>query len=132
MNWQRIGAQAKQLGVARILSVSLMMAELLLDSPIPPGAKAYLPDDPIGTGLAHEIVSCLQRDVTFNTESLDYFRWMVRLRERRADRIRFVRRLVFTPGPGEWAAVRLPKPLFPLYRLIRISRLAARVAQRRV
>lgn len=132
MNWQWIGGQAKELGVARILRVSLMIAERLLDSPIPADAKACLPEDSIGEGLAQEIASCMASDVTFNTESLAYFRWMVRLRERRADRIRFVRRLVFTPGPGEWAAVRLPKPLFPMYRLIRISRLAARVVRGRV
>jgi hypothetical protein len=35
-------------------------------------------------------------------------------------------RLALTPGPGEWQAVRLPKPLFPLYRLVRLTRLAAK------
>ena len=38
---------------------------------------------------------------------------------------------IFTPGPGEWAAVRLPRPLFPLYRLVRLSRLAARLVSAR-
>ena len=132
MNWNWIGEQADELGVARILRVSLMLSERLLDTPIPASAKAYLPEDSIASGLADEIVRCLRQDVTFNVESLAYFRWMVRLREKRADQIRFVSRLIFTPGPGEWAVVRLPKPLFPLYRLVRISRLAARVAQKRV
>jgi hypothetical protein len=54
---------------------------------------------------------------------------MMRLRERRADRLRFLGRLVFTPGPNEWKAVRLPTPLFPLYRLVRLSRLAARLGR---
>jgi hypothetical protein len=52
---------------------------------------------------------------------------MLRLRERRADRLRFLSRLAFTPGPGEWKAVRLPVAFFPLYRLVRVGRLAARL-----
>ena len=132
MNWKWIGGQAEELGVTRILRVSLILSERLLDRPIPAGANAYIPQDSIASGLADEIVRCLAQDVTFNVESLAYFRWMVRLREQRADQIRFVSRLIFTPGPGEWSVVRLPKPLFPLYRLVRISRLAARVVQKRV
>ena len=60
-------------------------------------------------------------------ESFAYFRLMLQLRERRSDRLRFLTRLAFTPGPSEWAAVRFPEPLFPLYRLVRLSRLAARL-----
>jgi hypothetical protein len=132
MNWKWVGDQAEDLGVTRILWVSLMLAERLLESPIPAGAKAYLSQDSIAPGLAEEIMRCQAQDVTVHVESLAYFRWMVRLRERRGDRIRFISRLIFTPGPGEWAVVRLPRPLSPLYRLLRISRLAARVVQKRV
>jgi hypothetical protein len=54
----------------------------------------------------------------------------MRLRERPADRRRFLQRLVFTPGPSEWQLVHLPAPLYPLYRLVRLSRLAARLVRR--
>lgn len=54
---------------------------------------------------------------------------MMRLRERRGDRVRFLRRLVLTPGPNEWKSVRLPPALFPLYQLVRLARLAARVVR---
>jgi len=64
--------------------------------------------------------------VTYEEQQVSYFRLMMRLRERRADRVRFLTRLTFTPGPGEWEAVRLPKSLFPLYRVVRLARLAAR------
>ena len=50
-----------------------------------------------------------------------------RLRERASDQVRFLLRLVFTPGAGEWAIVRLPAPLFPLYGVIRMFRLGARM-----
>jgi len=66
---------------------------------------------------------------SLNPESLAYFRLMMRLRERKADRLKFLQRLAFTPGPNEWKAVRLPAPLFPVYRLVRLSRLVARLVR---
>ena len=132
LNWKRIAAQASDLGVVRILRVSLKLAEDLLNSPIPDEANALLPPDVIATGLAAELASHLANSVAFNVESVAYFRWTARLRERRRDKIRFISRLVFTPGPGEWALVQLPTPLFPLYRVVRVSRLAARVVQNRL
>jgi hypothetical protein len=69
-------------------------------------------------------------ETAFNIESVAYFRLMMRLRERPADRVSFLQRLIFTPGPGEWQVVHLPAPLFPLYRLVRLSRLAARFLSR--
>jgi hypothetical protein len=62
----------------------------------------------------------------YSVESLRYFRLMMRLRERWVDRARFLWRLASTPGPGEWGVIRLPASLFPLYRVIRLFRLAAR------
>jgi len=132
LNWKRIAAQAEGLGVGRIVRVSLQLAEDVSNSPIPREANACLAADPVAPMLAEKIENYLAKDQTFNVESLAYFRWMVRLRERGRDKMRLISRLVLTPGPGEWAVVQLPKPLFPLYRIIRISRLAARVVQNRV
>ncbi len=132
LNWKRIAAQATDLGVVRILRVSLKLAEDLLNSPIPNEADASLPPDAVATRLAEEIASHLANGVAFNVESVAYFRWTARLRERDRDKIRLISRLAFTPGPGEWAVVQLPKALFPLYRFVRLLRLAARVVQNRL
>ena len=132
LNWSRIAARASDLGIVRILRVSLKLAEDLLNSPFPEDANASLPPDAVATELAGEIASHLAKGVAFNAESVAYFRWTARLRERRRDKIRLIGRLVFTPGPGEWAVVQLPKALFPLYRVVRVSRLAARVVQNMV
>jgi len=53
------------------------------------------------------------------------------LRERARDKLRFLFRLAFTPSIGEWEVVRLPAPLFPLYRIIRLFRLAGRLSRSR-
>ncbi len=126
LNWNWIGTQAAALGMVRIVRVSMLLANRLLGASIPPAAQVSLPEDPAAPALAEEIQTHIANEAAFNVESAPYFRLMMRLRERPADRLRFLQRLVFTPGPGEWQAVRLPAPLFPLYPLVRLSRLAAR------
>jgi hypothetical protein len=115
------------LGIVRLLRVSLLLVNRLLDESIPAAAEASLPADPNADAMRQEIEAHILGNEDFNVESFDYFRLMMKLRERRTDRMRFLTRLAFTPGPGEWAAIRLPRPLFPLYRVVRISRLAAKI-----
>jgi hypothetical protein len=129
LNWDWIGETAKSLGIMRILQVTLLLTNRLLGTAIPAAAEKKLPADSAALALADEIAPQIGGATLHDVESLSYFRLMMRLRERRADRIRFLQRLAFTPGPGEWRAIRLPTPMFPLYRLIRLGRLAARLAR---
>jgi hypothetical protein len=127
LDWSWIGGQAQRLGIVRILRVTMLAANRLLGAAIPAAAQSALPEDGAIPALLEEIQGYIVSEAAFNVESLAYFRLMLRLRERRADRLRFLLRLGFTPGPGEWATVRLPRPLFPLYRLVRLSRVAAKL-----
>jgi len=127
LDWDWIGPQAKDLGILRILHVTMLAANQLLRASIPAAAQKIFTEDRAAPALAEEIGTHIVGESAFNVESLAYFRLMMRLRERRADQMRFLARLAFTPGPSEWAAVHLPEPLFPLYRLVRLSRLAARL-----
>jgi hypothetical protein len=129
LDWDWISSQARKLGIVRILAVTMLAVSELLDAAIPAAAQAILKADRATPALVAQIKSHLISEATFNVESPAYFRLVMRLRERRADGMRFLGRLVFTSGPGEWAAVRLPAPLFPLYRLVRLSRLAARLVR---
>ena len=126
LDWTWIASQAKALGIVRILRVTMLLANRLLGSTIPPAAQASVPEDSGALVLVDEIQTHIASEAAFDVESLAYFRLMMRLRERPLDRLRFLQRLALTPGPSEWQAVRLPAPLFPLYRLVRLSRLAAR------
>jgi hypothetical protein len=127
LRWDWIQGDAKALGVIRILRVTLLLANRLLGVAIP--AAFDTTEDDAALGLADEMSEQIPRGTYYNVESVAYFRLMMRLRERPADRLRFLRRLVFTPGPGEWQTVRLPAALFPLYHVVRLSRLAARLAR---
>lgn len=125
--WDWIEAQARSLGIVRIVCVSLLLANRLLGAAMPAKVEKLAAADSVSLLLAQEIQTRITNNAATGVESVAYFRLMMRLRERPADRVRFLQRLIFTPGPGEWNAVRLPPPLFPLYRLVRLSRLAARL-----
>ncbi|HEY3971782.1 MAG TPA: nucleotidyltransferase family protein [Candidatus Sulfotelmatobacter sp.] len=126
LDWNWIGSQAQALGIVRIVRVTMVLANRLLNAVMPSAAQTCLPEDPVTPALADEIQTHLATQSSYNVESVAYFRLMMRLRERPADRLRFLKRLAFTSGPSDWQAVHLPPPLFPIYRLVRLSRLAAR------
>jgi len=129
LDWKWIGSQAKDLGIVRILRVTMLLADRLLGAAVPTAAEESLPEDAIALRLVEEMQPRMISGAPMNLESIAYFRLMMRLRERPADRWRFLQRLALTPGPSEWKAIRLPAPLFPLYRLVRLSRLAARLVR---
>ncbi|HEY6339224.1 MAG TPA: nucleotidyltransferase family protein [Candidatus Sulfotelmatobacter sp.] len=129
LKWDWIGETAHSLGIARILQVTLLLTKIVLGAPIPAPAEKLLRPDQAAVALANEIAPKLGNRSPHDVESFSYFHLMMRLRERKADRVRFLKRLAFTPGPGEWKSIRLPAPLFPMYRLVRLARLAGRVAK---
>jgi hypothetical protein len=126
LNWDWVQARAREFGIERILHVNLLLASRLLETPIPSPIEEAVLEDRAARAFSEEIAVDVARGVTYEEQQVSYFRLMMQLRERKADRLRFVTRLTFTPGPGEWEALRLPKLLFPLYRLVRLARLASR------
>jgi hypothetical protein len=126
-DWNAIQNEARRLGIERIVVVNLYLAHKLLSAPLAPQIEKRLQEDLSTATLANEIVRIIERSTHYDTDSIPYFRLMLRLRERWQDRARFLWRLTFTPSVSEWSAVQLPKPLQPLYRLVRLFRLAERL-----
>ena len=129
LNWDWVQAHARNFGIERILHVTLLLVNRLLATAMPAPIEKSILADRAARAFADEIDLAAPRGVSYEEEQISYFRFMMRLRERKMDRLRFLARLTFTPGPGEWEAVRLPKALFPLYRLVRLGRLASRFAR---
>jgi hypothetical protein len=127
IDWDAFQQQAKQLGIARIVGVSFLLAHKLLDAPLPPSVQGWIRSDRDVETLTAKILLIMAQGTEYSTESISYFRLMMQLRERRWDGVRFFWRLVLTPGVGEWSAIRLPGPLFPLYRVVRLFRLLGRL-----
>ena len=130
LDWNAIQDEARRLGIERIVSLNLLLAHKLLGSALPAQIQKRLQEDPSTKVLADEILPLIERSTHYNTESVPYFRLMLRLRERWQDQARFLWRLVFTPSVSEWSAVQLPKSLQPLYCLVRLARLAKRLRMR--
>jgi len=120
-------ARARQLGITRILGMSFWLVKSVLESPIPKCAEELIAADAQVPVLGEEFAARLARGAMYDFESSEYFRLILRLRERRRDRWRYLWRLALTPGAGDIAAVHLPEPLFPLYRVVRLARLVRRV-----
>lgn len=131
MDWDLLQRSAGELGIRRIVGVSLLLAQHLLGTSIPDSVRVHCQKDPQVARLSEEIVRELAGAEEYNAESWKYFRLMLRLRERVRDKVRFLFRLSFTPGIGEWTVVRLPDPLFPLYRVVRLVRLGRRAFRSR-
>jgi hypothetical protein len=126
LNWQWIRSEAMKLGIVRILRITAHLASYFAGATTSTPLEGSLPHDRDARELVEEVKKQVLSGHTVNVESLEYFRLMLRARERRRDRLRFVSRLALTPGPSEWASIELPRPLFPLYRLVRLSRLAGK------
>lgn len=117
--------RARELGVIRIVAMSLWLANGLLGCTIP---KEFV--DTVADQETRKIGDVVQgivlQGTDYPTETTAYFRLMIALRERRSDRAKFMWRLLTTPSQSEWEAVELPKMLFPLYRVVRLGRLLGR------
>jgi hypothetical protein len=128
LDYSLVFSQARTLGVARILGVSLWLVKNVLDAELPIPAEEMIVADPRVPVLGREFAQRLARGTSYDFESTEYFRLIMKLRERRGDRWCYLWRLVWTPGAGDIDAVQLPEALFPLYRIFRIGRLIRRLA----
>jgi len=122
-------SRAQSLGIVRVLGISLWLAENLLKANVPPPAQEMMDEDPQIPVLGQEFSDRLARNVTYDLDSSQYFRLILQLRERRADRWRYLWRLIWTPGAGDLKAVQLPETLFPLYPVVRLARLVVKLAR---
>lgn len=116
-------SRARALGIGRILGVGFWLVKDVLHSELPKPAEDMVASDPRVPALGREFAERLARGAAYDFESTEYFRLILKLRERRSDRWRYVWRLVWTPGVGDVEAVRLPEALFPAYRVVRMGRL---------
>jgi hypothetical protein len=123
IDYALVFSQARALGIARILGISFWLVKNVLRAELPEPAEEMIAADPRVPALGAEFAARLARGAAYDFESTEYFRLILKLRERRGDRWRYLWRLASTPSLGDVAAVRLPEALFPLYRVVRIGRL---------
>jgi hypothetical protein len=127
VDWGVVSARARILGVVRVLGVSFWLVRTLFGVDLPRPAQEIVDGDSSVRDLGQEFAARLARSATYDFESTEYFRWILKLRDRRRDRVRYLWRLTWTPGEGDIATMRLPEALFPLYRVVRAVRLIRRL-----
>lgn len=127
LDWRWVTTEAKRLGILRILTISLLLARNLLNCEMP----ASLRPDRLSERLAGKFEISLRGGEYNSPESLNYFRTMIALRERRRDQMRFGWRLLTTPSVSEWKSIKLPDCFFSFYGGIRAARLLTRVLRRK-
>jgi len=126
LDWQWLGERAATLGIQRIVGINLYLAKELLNAEIPAAIKGIFAEDPEIRVLGEQVARNILSNQGLDPESVAYFRFILRTRERLRDRMRFISRLVFTPSRSEWSMIRVPAPLFPLYYMVRLFRLIGR------
>ena len=126
LNFDSILSRARELGITRILHLTLLLANRFIGMPLPGEIERAISADGAAHALYEELAPLIAAGVAWEDHKMSYFRLMMRLRERGRDQIRFLSRLTLTPGPGEWQTVNLPRALFPLYKVVRMARLAGR------
>jgi len=127
IQWKKICEKAEQLGIRRIVAASFQLAHDLLGSDLPTFVQKWCRRDSKIDILSNRITCMISEGCPYDTESVAYFNFMLQVRERRRDRARFLARLVWTPGIGEWSAMRVPEKLSFMYRVVRLGRLAKRI-----
>ncbi len=127
LDYAQVFSQARALGIARILGVSFWLVKNVLRAELPKSAEEMIAADPRVPALGAEFAERLAHGASYDFESTEYFRLILKLRERRRDRLQYLWRLFWTPGAGDIAAVRLPEALFPFYRIVRVGRLVRKL-----
>jgi hypothetical protein len=127
LDWNWIVAEARRLGILKILQISLLAASELLSVELPIAVQPIRGADEI----VSKILVRLQCNYESQTECLEYFRSQLQTRERWRDRAQFVWRLATTASVQEWQAVRIPDRFFVLYGGVRIARLLKKLLGRK-
>jgi hypothetical protein len=129
LDWSAVEKQSKALGIERMVAVNFVLAQKLLGAPLPEMIRKSLWGEGTSERVAGEILPLLSTGTEYATESIRYFRLMMKVRERSKDRARFLWRLAFTPTAGDWSWPQLPEALFPLYGLRRLWRLPGKLVK---
>jgi Uncharacterised nucleotidyltransferase len=126
LDWDWVRSEAQQLGILRMVSISLLLIRKLLRLDL---CKEFQSSSErvLIEKFAAGFEAKLRRGQEIECQSIAYFRTMMQLRERWRDRARFAWRLAMTPSVGEWQSAAIPDRLAFLYHGMRAARLTRRL-----
>jgi Uncharacterised nucleotidyltransferase len=121
-DWESIYAQASALRVERMLLLGLLLANQILDCPLPQEVLRKALAEPGVAALAAQVRQRLY-EKTLTPGLLETARFHILLRKRWRDKLRYLSVNTFVPTAGEWKMVELPGFLAGLYYPLRPVRL---------
>jgi hypothetical protein len=124
LDWKWLIEESRKLGTERMLHLGIFLASDLLGMVVPKEVQQSLAVDLSVKKLAAQVRQRLFQKNNYPIGVMETCRFHLRTRERLQHRTRYCLRLATTTTPGDWAALSLPAPLFPLYFLLRPLRLA--------
>ena len=112
---------AREMGIWRMVIVSLRLISLLLDISLPPIIEKVLIHDYHTEKLASWLALRISENDTLT--SWQYRRFYLMTLDRSRDRLRYLIDLTFSPTLNDWKVIKLPYYLRPLYYVIRPFRM---------
>jgi hypothetical protein len=131
LDWKGIRARAEALRLERMLHAGLILAARILDAALPDEIAKRVRDDE----AAEEIAVNLERNFLCSDVrpmgAFERFQLRRRLVPGALRGWRYALRLTMAPAEEDWLMVRLPRPLAPLYILLRPFRLMRKYGRSR-
>jgi len=130
IDWQRLTADADNLGIERMLLLGLNLARLFFDLPLPREMATKIKNDPAVERLTNEVIALHFSAAKKTVRPHASFRLLWQMREKRGDRLRFAYRALFTPKFDDFRFVKLPRQFLFLYPFVRPIRLVIKAFKR--
>ena len=119
LDWDALLERARMQGCLRMVLIGLALAAELLDT-LPAAVERAIADDRAAGALAEWVASRLFDPDRADPSIYTLTTFRLRMRERMADRLRYVARTITTPRDIHFSVLRLPDALFFLYTPLKL------------
>ena len=126
LDWPRVLQLAEETQSRRRVYLALALARELLEAPLIAEISERLRRERVLEPLIGEVRRRLFRERRADISVIERSIWGLRVLDRRRDSLGGIGKSIFRPNLPDWAAIRLPAPLFFLYYLVRPFRLAGK------
>jgi precorrin-6B methylase 2 len=123
VDYARLARVARRRGVARSLSLGLLLGADVLDAPVPEPILRAAREDARARALADHVRGRFMAGATDSPPRRVQLRVDLALRSGRMARLAYLARVAATPSPADWAFLPLPARLAFLYPVVRATRL---------
>jgi hypothetical protein len=123
LDWDAVFGGADQLRAGRMLNLGLALAAKLLGAPLPKGIAVRVERDSVAGAMASEITERRLMREASERDAAERFRFRRHMVAGGLAGWRYSVRLTTQPADEDIAAMQLPRPLAPLYALLRPFRL---------